>query len=260
MSIDEIHLFDKSGTVYSGTVSKYYGYNFDSGEQIAYFKPMLEDKSLAMCQDVTPNTSEGKKMMYAITWNEAGNRMVQVGIEPVRLLKEVKQNEVPAVVGNMPVYEGISIYVADQKTGEIYGATDATKIGVTLDELGIPTDEIGEKELFKDNIAIDGEAENCIFQRSGDYIIGVTFTISSDNESNLAVILLLAVYLALASAVILFMLSKVFKANREKNEQFAVLASMSEIYHRMYRVDLETDSVIAYSSREWANGIKMPTI
>ena len=250
MSIDEIHLFDESGTIYSGTVSKYYGYNFDSGEQIAYFKPMLEDKSLAMCQDVTPNTSEGKKMMYAITWNEAGNRMVQVGIEPVRLLKEVKQNEVPAVVGNMPVYEGISIYVADQKTGEIYGATDATKIGVTLDELGIPTDEIGEKELFKDNIAIDGEAENCIFQRSGDYIIGVTFTISSDNESNLAVILLLAVYLALASAVILFILSKVFKANREKNEQFAVPASMSEIYHRMYLVDLETDSVIAYSSRE----------
>ncbi len=111
------------------------------------------------------------------------------------------------MVGNMPGYEGISIYVADQKTGEIYGATDATKIGVT-------------------------------------------FTISSDNESNLALILLLAVYLALASAVILFMLSKVFKANREKNEQFAVLASMSEIYHRMYLVDLETDSVIAYSSRE----------
>lgn len=27
----------------------------------------------------------------------------------------------------MPGYEGISIYVADQKTGEIYGATDATK-------------------------------------------------------------------------------------------------------------------------------------
>ena len=111
------------------------------------------------------------------------------------------------MVGNIPGYEGISIYVEDQKTGEIYGATDATKIGVT-------------------------------------------FTISSDNESNLAVILLLAVYLALASAVILFMLSKVFKANREKNEQFAVLASMSEIYHRMYLVDLETDSVIAYSSRE----------
>lgn len=56
-----------------------------------YFKLMLEDKTLTMCQDVTPNTSEGKKIMYAITWDETGTRMIQVGIEPVRLLNEVKQ-------------------------------------------------------------------------------------------------------------------------------------------------------------------------
>lgn len=49
MLIDGIHLFDESGTIYSGSVPQYYGYNFDSGEQMAYFKPMLEDKSLTMC-------------------------------------------------------------------------------------------------------------------------------------------------------------------------------------------------------------------
>lgn len=100
MSVDEVHLFDKDGAIYSGSVPKYYGYNFDSGEQMEYFKPMLTDKTLTMCQDVTPNTSEGKEMMYAITWNEAGTRMVQVGIKPVRLLEEVKQNEVSSVVEN----------------------------------------------------------------------------------------------------------------------------------------------------------------
>lgn len=67
MSVDEVHLFDKDGAIYSGSVPKYYGYNFDSGEQMEYFKPMLTDKTLTMCQDVTPNTSEGKEMMYAIT-------------------------------------------------------------------------------------------------------------------------------------------------------------------------------------------------
>ena len=44
MSIDEFHLFHTSGTIYSGTVPLYYGYNFGSGEQIAYFKPMLKDR------------------------------------------------------------------------------------------------------------------------------------------------------------------------------------------------------------------------
>ena len=80
ISVDEIHLFDENGYIYSGSLPLYYGYSFDSGEQIAYFKPMLTDKSLTMCQDVTPNTSEKKEMMYAITWNEAGSRMVQIGI------------------------------------------------------------------------------------------------------------------------------------------------------------------------------------
>ena len=97
MSVDEVHLFDKSGKVYSGTVPKYYGYNFSSGKQIAYFKPMLKNKKLTMCQDVTPNTSEGKKMMYAITWNDAGTRMIQVGVEPVRLLEKLKRNPLSAI-------------------------------------------------------------------------------------------------------------------------------------------------------------------
>ena len=104
-------------------------------------------------------------MMYAITWNEEGTRMIQVGIEPVRLLKELKQNEVPAVVSNMPVYKGIRIYVADQETGEIYGATDEEKIGSTLDELGISKTEIQEGEMKKDILTIDGgRAELYVYQ------------------------------------------------------------------------------------------------
>ena len=76
MDIDEIHVFDKTGVIYSGTVPKYYGLTFDDGEQIGYFKPMLEDKTLSMCQDVTPNTAEEKSMMYAIVWDSLGDKMI----------------------------------------------------------------------------------------------------------------------------------------------------------------------------------------
>lgn len=70
-SVDEIHLFNKKGVIYSGTIPKYWGYYFDSGEQLAFFKPMLTNPSLALCQDVMPNASERKKMMYAMTWDES---------------------------------------------------------------------------------------------------------------------------------------------------------------------------------------------
>ena len=98
---------------------------------------MLEDKSLTMCQDVTPNTSEAKEMMYAITWNEDGTKMIQVGIEPKRLLNEIKQNNISNVVAGMPVYKDMEIVVADVDTQVIEGATDGSNTGKKLEDIGI---------------------------------------------------------------------------------------------------------------------------
>ena len=231
MSIDEIHIFNKKGKIYSGSEPKYYGYSFDSGEQMAYFKPMLKNKKLTMCQDVTPNTSEGKKMMYALVWNEAGNRMIQVGIEPVRLLQEVRQNEADVVVANMPVYKGISLYVTDKKSGKIYGATDSKKIGKTLDDIGLGKQR---KKMTKENfvsgtVRIDGEQSLYIIKKTKKYIVGVTFEIASDNASNMIALLIMVVYLSIAAGVILLVISRLSKVRKEKKEQSAMLSSISEM-------------------------------
>lgn len=249
MSVDEIHLLDTTGTIYSGSVPEYYGYSFDSGEQMSYFKPMLENKGLTMCQDVTPNTSEGKRMMYAITWNSTGTKMVQVGVEPVRLLEELKQNEVSTVVGNMPMYQGMKLYVADKETHEVYGATKEEEIGKKLESLGISKrflDQDGTKEGI---LKIRGSQYNCVFEEMGKYLVGVTFEISADNESNMIAILIVAVYLGIASALLMFLVSRVLKANREKKEQYDILSSMAEIYYRMYLVNLQEDTVTVYSDQ-----------
>lgn len=60
LELDEIHIFDETGTIVSGTNPEYYGYSFSSGEQMAFFAPMLTDKSLQLVQDAGPNTAEGK--------------------------------------------------------------------------------------------------------------------------------------------------------------------------------------------------------
>lgn len=52
-------------------------------------------------------------MMYAITWNNSGTKMIQVGIEPKRLIDEMNQNQISVVISNMPMYTGINIFVAD---------------------------------------------------------------------------------------------------------------------------------------------------
>ena len=242
MSIDEIYLFDATGKIYSGTKPEYYGYSFDSGEQMEYFKPMLENKGLTMCQDITPNTSEGRSMMYAITWNEAGNKMIQVGIEPKRLLNEAKQNEVSNVVADMPVYKGMEILVADADTKIVAGATDSSKIGQEID-------------------SIDMRNYRCVEKQGGAYIVAVMVEDSYYLQGSLLAILIVGIYLTLASCCMVYMLSKVMKEKYEK-EKFRYTSNTDELTRCYNRRAYEEDINKLDLTKEWVyvsmdiNGLK----
>ena len=242
ISVDEIHLFDTKGYIYSGSVPKYFGYSFDSGEQMEYFKPMLTDKKLTMCQDMTPNTSEAKEMMYAITWNEAGNKMIQVGIEPKRLLNEVRQNEISTVVADMPVYKDMEILVADSDTKIVAGATDSSKIGLEID-------------------SIDIRHYRCVEKQEGAYIVAVMIEDSYYQQESLFAILIVGIYLILASCCMMYMLSKVMKEKYEK-EKFRYTSNTDELTRCYNRRAYEEDINKLNLSKEWVyvsmdlNGLK----
>ena len=170
-------------------------------------------------------------MMYAITWNDAGTRMIQVGVEPVRLLEKLKRNEIKSVVSNMPVYEGIDIYVADRKSGKIYGATDSRKIGNKLKQL-----KISKRRSVSRNI--DG------------YTVGVVYDMTHLNGSNAVAMLSVMLYLLIATIILLIMIARVLRINREKEEQYAVLATMAGLNHSMYVIKLRENKIMRYGGAE----------
>lgn len=246
LAIDEIHLFDESGEIYSGTLPKYYGYNFDSGEQMSYFKPMLEDKSLSMCQDVTPNTAEQKEMMYAITWDSTGEKMVQIGIAPVRLLKELENNEISNVVDSMPVYENLEIYVADAATGKIMGAT-SEQIGIRLEDIGIKSTNIKEDEIFHDHFTVNGKDSVCSILKNDKYVICTVQYMSGIRKDSVMPILLIILCLIIAVTALLAVIKSLLFIRKEQTEQLMILTSMSDIYYSMHLIDLENNSFTVYS-------------
>ena len=206
MSVDEIHLIDETGMIYSGSIPKYFGYSFDSGEQMAFFKQMLNNYDLTLCQDVTPNTAEAKEMMYAITWNESKTHMVQVGITPKRLLKELKQNQISNVVADMPVYKGMEIYV-------------------------------------------------------GNYNVSVSISESMFSQNNIVAILIVGIYLTLASCLLVLMLSRVLKEKYEK-EKYMYTSNTDGLTKCFNRRAYDTDMEKLDLNTEWAyisldlNGLK----
>ena len=198
MSVDKIHFIDETGTIYSGSILKYFGYSFDSGAHMAFFKQILNNYELTLCQDVTPNMAEAKEMMYAITWNESKTHRVQVGITPKRLLKELKQNQISNVVSNMPVYKGMEMYVVNSKTKIIEGATDKNKIG---------------KKILTSNTNYQ-----YITRKHGNYNVSVSKSESMFSQNNIAAILIVGIYLTLASCLLVLMLSRVLKEKYEKEK------------------------------------------
>ena len=142
LEVDEIHIFDKTGRIFTGTHPEYYNLTVDSGEQISFFKPMLEDTSLCLCQDITPNTAEAKLMQYSAVWSENEEFIVQVGMEPVNVMKVTEKNELSYIFSMLRVYVGVDFYAIDMESGEIVGSTILDSVGKDLTEVGFDLEKI----------------------------------------------------------------------------------------------------------------------
>ena len=146
MEVDEIHIFDKTGRIYAGTHPQYYDFTFDSGDQMRFFKPMLNDKSLKLVQEITPNTAEAKMMQYSALWSKNEEFIVQIGMEPVNVMKASAKNELSFLFSLFRVNLEAGYYAIDSQSGEIVGSTDLTLVGKNLSQLGFTLDSLPDYE------------------------------------------------------------------------------------------------------------------
>ena len=173
LGVDEIHYFTPEGEIYAGTHPEYYGFTFHSGEQMEFFAPMLENRSLKLCQDITPNTAKGKEMQYAAVWMTDGSGIVQIGMEPRRLLQKLEEKSLPNVLAMMPFELNGYLHVVDKKTGKVIASTADNLIG---------TDMTKEISKYNRDTSINTFHYNfqgkryCVYTKnSGDYILVRTY-------------------------------------------------------------------------------------
>lgn len=171
MEVDEIHFFDATGRIYAGTHPEYYDMTFDSGEQIGYFKSLLKNTDLKLCQEITPNTAEGKHMQYSALWSESREFIVQVGMEPVNIMQATKKNELSYIFSLLKVNVGVSLYAINSSSGEIVGSTTSGDLGKSLEEIGLNLEKItSDTDGF--HAIINGVKCFCVFERNGENLLG----------------------------------------------------------------------------------------
>ena len=162
IEIDEIHLFDKTGRIFTGTHPEYYNLTFDSGEQVMFFKPMLTDKSLKLVQDIIPNTAKEKPMQYSAVWSKNGEFIVQIGMEPVNVFKITNKNKLSYIFSLFRVNPDMSYYSINSETHEILGSTNTENLGLNANELGFDMNKIkNDPDGFHNTI--NGVPSFCVF-------------------------------------------------------------------------------------------------
>ena len=232
ISVDEINLFDIEGKIYSGTQPEYFGVTLDAGEQIQFFKPILTDKTLSLCQDVTPNTASGKLMMYAMCWNDAGSRIVQVGIELTRLLKELRADSIADILKEIIVIDGIEILIAEKDGGKIVGATNGIENVALLSDLRLSADGFADSESQYMRINRFGKSWYCVLDSFDSYIVMALQDRRNANKGLSLTLFITLLYLVFAAVVISFT-AYIFAMKTKTAEEAAFTDPMTNLKSRL---------------------------
>ncbi len=207
MQVDEIHIFDNTGRIFTGTHPEYFNFTFDSGAQMNFFKPMLSDKSLRLCQDITPNTAEKKLVQYSALWNESGEYIVQVGMYPEAVLETTEKNELSYIFSLLKGNPGVNLYAIDSISGIIVGSTSGVYNGSYYNAIGFNDIYINALPEPK-HISINGVNSYCIFENVNDTVI--VYVVSSSNVYNniLPYTIMLALCLIVIAAVLIYVVQR----------------------------------------------------
>lgn len=203
LQVDELHILNEKGEIYSGTTPQYYGFNFESGEQMRYFLPLLNDRSLVLCQDIVPNTAENKLMLYSGVWQEDGKNIIQVGIEPRKILEQQKLMELSYLFSIVSHNEGEIQLAIDKATGLIVGCTDAKLTGRQAADVGF---DHPEKMINRGGFSVKiGKTSSFgYFQESDGLLLGVVAAKQILYEDLLTYIPMISVYLLIIMLLLLY--------------------------------------------------------
>ncbi len=210
IEVDEIHIFDTTGRIFTGSHPEYFDYTFDSGEQIGFFKPLLTDKTLRLCQEITPNTAEGNLVQYSALWSSDEKFIVQVGMYPDTILELTEKNELSYIFTLLQGSAGVSLYAIDTASGTILGSSSGSDTGKTLEQLGVTMREI-EHCRRGSHISVNGVDSFCVIQDVEGTCIAYVIANDTLYGNILAYTSTLALCLLLLIMVFVFMMSRMYR-------------------------------------------------
>lgn len=118
IGIDEIHIADREGILYAGSVPGFFGFDFASGDQSTPFLEILDDPDYELAQTPQTRSIDGVLFQYIGVGIPDGSGFIQIGMQPTELQELLEASNLQVIIERFHYKEGGYSYVIDpiQKT------------------------------------------------------------------------------------------------------------------------------------------------
>ncbi|WP_028043799.1 sensor domain-containing diguanylate cyclase [Candidatus Stoquefichus massiliensis] len=240
LNVDELHVTNSQGIITYSTVLKYIGIDFHDGEQTSGFLPILESypQNSYVIQEMQPNTAERKMMQYVGVSRPDEKGIVQVGLEPARLIDTKKRNTYASILNKIPVDKGESLFVIDKKTKAVIAHTDEKYSSVeNIETLGVTLEDFlsaHKGKFFK----VDQKQRYILTNENNDVIFGIGIPQDTLYATRMRETITFAFYLLVIYIVSLLVVNRV--VNRY------IISGVHRIVHDLHEIqrghlDLKVD-------------------
>lgn len=170
LDVDEVHIIDENGILVYSSVPEYIGMDFHDDEQTREFLTILDgDDDSYVIQETQPNAAEGKIMKYVGVARKGQKGIIQVGLEPTRLIEAQERNTYEYIFSIFPTDEGEDFFAVSCETGEVIGHTN--NVPDEFKEIH-QLDRISDCENGSFKQMEDGEIKYVVTRQYEDVLIG----------------------------------------------------------------------------------------
>ncbi len=246
LMVDEIHIFDKEGNLFTGTNPEYYGMTMNSGEQISFFLPLLHDRTLCLCQELVPNTANAKIMQYSACWVPGKDIIVQIGYDAQRISSYIAKNDIAYIFSLLTDSTDSVVLAVTNDNYTIMGSTTGMYLGQSLYNLGLTKERLKRAETgihFK----MGDKVYYGIFQKSDDFTLVRIVNTKVLYGRVFSQCMQLVIYEIFILGLILVLISRFIEKN--------IVSSINDVNDRLLLItngDLST-SVQVNNTREFNN-------
>ena len=225
LGIEEIHISNKEGILYTGTVPAFYGMDYHDGEQMKPFTKCIEDKNFEIVQEATRRDSDGRLFQYIGVPRLDEPGIVQIGISPKRLEEKLEKSDIKYIVEGVRFNEKGKLYVVDANSKRIVSSDDQEAVGRQAEEYFANqlVDKTGD---FEFNNA--GDTLSAHYQTGDGYIVLGTLPSALIKKNALTNIYMLILIIVVAFTLFLLAVL-VFVKKSIVQELYKVLIYMKEI-------------------------------